>query len=123
MLTKSKSVPVVNGPHGSSGPPEQSAATNAAGSCAGTSELLTAPEIRRLLKSQEYRCALTGRELTPQTASIDHRQPLARGGSLASSNVQIVHIEANAAKGNLPLDDFVQLCREVVAWKDSRRDA
>ena len=72
----------------------------------------------RILQRQEYRCALTGRELTPETAVADHIKPVVKGGSHTEENIQVVHASVNTAKATLPPDEFVQMCREVVAWTD-----
>jgi 5-methylcytosine-specific restriction endonuclease McrA len=77
--------------------------------------------LQEVLKRQDERCALTGRRLTPQTASMDHVVPLSRGGKNVVENVQIVHEAVNRAKGGLNNRDFIALCREVVAWADSRK--
>ena len=70
-------------------------------------------EIYSLLEKQQYRCALSGRTLTPETASLDHIQPLSRGGLHDLSNIWIVDHQVNAAKGSLTAEEFIQLCREV----------
>ena len=80
----------------------------------GTPDLITARALLSLLESQDYRCALTGRELTPETAALDHRTPLSRGGPNTISNCQVVHEQANAAKATMTHEEFVALCREVV---------
>lgn len=75
---------------------------------------VTASEILALVEKQDYRCALSGRALTPQTASLDHIQPLSRGGTHAIENLWVVDLHANAAKGTLTVDEFVALCIDVV---------
>jgi 5-methylcytosine-specific restriction endonuclease McrA len=69
----------------------------------------------RLLEHQNYRCALTGRQLTPQTAALDHVVPIRFGGVHAIENTQVLHKDVNRAKGSLTSDEFIQLCREVAA--------
>ena len=69
----------------------------------------------RLLEYQNYRCALTGRQLTPQTAALDHVVPIRFGGVHAIENAQVLHKDVNRAKGSLTSDEFIQLCREVAA--------
>lgn len=72
-----------------------------------------------ILEAQSYLCALTGRQLTPETAAIDHRVPLARGGAHAPYNLQVIHADVNAAKHTMTHEEFVAMCREVVAWEDA----
>ena len=70
----------------------------------------------QLLKYQRYRCALTGRKLTPQTAALDHVVPIQRDGEHAIENTQVLHKDVNRAKGSLTNQEFIQLCHEVVLW-------
>lgn len=70
--------------------------------------------VMRLLEWQDYRCALSGRPLTPETASLDHIVPVRDGGRHTIENVQVLHKEVNRAKSTLAHEQFVQLCREVV---------
>jgi len=77
-------------------------------------------DLRAMLSRQNYQCALTGRELTPENCSIDHVVPLCKGGVHSIENAQLVVGEANHAKGNLTEEEFLQLCRDVVAYADKR---
>lgn len=70
-------------------------------------------QILALLESQQYRCALSGRELSPETASLDHVIPLSRGGVHDISNVQVLDYRVNAAKGTMTVEEFVHMCRDV----------
>lgn len=67
-----------------------------------------------LVELQSKRCALSGVELTPETASIDHKQPISRGGLHVIENIQVIHQSINAAKGNMTNDEFVAMCARVV---------
>lgn len=81
----------------------------------------TSRQLRKLIDQQGYKCALTGRTLTPETAFVDHVTPVSSGGSNAIENLQVVHADVNEAKGTMTQEEFIQLCRDVVAWID--RDA
>ena len=70
-------------------------------------------QIMALIESQKYRCALSGRELTPETASLDHAIPLSRGGLHDISNVQVLEFRVNAAKGTMTVEEFVAMCCDV----------
>jgi len=72
--------------------------------------------VLRLLEHQDYRCALTGRRLTPQTAALDHVVPIRRGGEHVIENAQVLHKDVNRAKGSLTMGEFLQLCYEVARW-------
>ncbi len=82
---------------------------------APTTGPITSAKLLELLERQERRCALTGRALAPETASLDHIIPVSAGGAHDMSNVQILHRDVNTAKHTLSQDDFVMICREVVA--------
>jgi 5-methylcytosine-specific restriction endonuclease McrA len=65
------------------------------------------------LEYQRYRCALTGRKLTPDEASLDHIVPVRDGGEHTIENAQILHRDVNRAKSVLSHQAFINLCREV----------
>lgn len=75
-------------------------------------------DVLDLLESQAYCCALTGWELTPHTASLDHRLPVSRGGEHTVANAQVLHEDVNRAKGTLTNEEFITLCRAVVQHAD-----
>ena len=75
-------------------------------------------DLRTMLQKQNYQCALTGRELTPDNCVMDHITPLAGGGKHIKDNAQLVRAEVNRAKGQMSEDEFVRLCRDVVNFKD-----
>jgi len=71
----------------------------------------------QLLKTQGFRCALTGIELTPQTARLDHIVPVSKGGTDVIENLQWLHIDANTAKATMAQDQFIAMCRKVAAYQ------
>lgn len=85
-------------------------------------KLIKASEILSMLENQQYRCALTGRTLRPETASLDHIQPLSKGGAHDISNIWIVDHQVNSAKGSLTAEEFIKLCQDVMnnesMWSD-----
>lgn len=78
-------------------------------------ERVTSRAIAELAEAQGYCCALTGWELTPDLASLDHKQPVSRGGKHVMSNLQVVHREINRAKGNMTSEEFAAMCKSVVS--------
>ncbi|MCC7409317.1 MAG: hypothetical protein IT442_14725, partial [Phycisphaeraceae bacterium] len=72
-----------------------------------------------LLQRQAYRCALTGWDLTPETAALDHIIPVSRGGEHRISNAQVLTKIVNRAKGTLTNEEFIELCGAV--WRHHRR--
>ena len=71
-------------------------------------------ELRALLEQQGYKCALTGRDLDPQTAHVDHVKPIAEGGESGIDNLQWLDMTVNRAKGTMSVADFYTMCRDVV---------
>jgi len=62
-------------------------------------------------------CYLTGRPIDlsdGRSYHLDHIVPISRGGSNDLSNCQIACKEANQAKNNLSVNEFIQLCQEVI---------
>ncbi|MFH1304612.1 MAG: HNH endonuclease signature motif containing protein [Planctomycetota bacterium] len=84
---------------------------------------IKAMDLKNLIESQGYRCALTGVELEPSTASADHIQPVSGGGRNEIDHIQIVHHKVNAAKGTMANDEFIQMCKNVVEWVTGGRQA
>ncbi|MCO8122545.1 HNH endonuclease [Stieleria sp. TO1_6] len=71
--------------------------------------------VLQLLNWQDYRCALTGRLLTPDDASLDHIVPVRDGGEHVIENTQILHRDINRAKSILTNETFIKMCREVAS--------
>lgn len=62
-------------------------------------------------------CYLTGRKidlLQPKTYQCNHIVPVSKGGLSELSNLGLACKDANYAKGNLSLSEFIQLCKEVL---------
>ena len=67
------------------------------------------------LEQQSYRCALSGWELTPDTAQIDHKDPVSKGGKTEISNLQWLHEKINRMKGAMTMDEFLKICRLIAS--------
>jgi len=80
-------------------------------------------DLMRLVESQQYRCGLSGIELTPETAALDHIVPLASGGSHAIDNLQWLNCEVNRMKGSLSSEVFIDICRRVTVVADQHTTA
>jgi vacuolar-type H+-ATPase subunit C/Vma6 len=53
---------------------------------------MNSADFKRLLEDvQDYRCAITGLPLLPENVEIAFKTPLSRGGSVALTNVHLVH--------------------------------
>jgi CRISPR/Cas system Type II protein with McrA/HNH and RuvC-like nuclease domain len=63
------------------------------------------------------KCYLTGEEIDlskSRTYSLDHIIPRSKGGDNSLENCAIACSEANQAKSNLSLEEFISLCQSVV---------
>lgn len=74
---------------------------------------LTPKQIRAMVESQGYTCALSGVPLTPAIAVLDHIIPLSRGGLHTIDNAQVIADYINKAKGTMTQDEFIAMCVAV----------
>lgn len=66
---------------------------------------------------EQTECYLTGKPINfkePRTYNFDHIVPVSKGGSNNLENLGICTKEVNMAKSNLSVDDFIQLCKDVL---------
>ena len=80
---------------------------------------LTRDDILKKIEEQNYKCALSGIDLTCQlekgvkfwtNASIDRIIP---GGPYTYDNIQVVCRGLNSWRADTPLEDFIEICRKV----------
>lgn len=81
---------------------------------------ITGRKLKQLLEHQDYRCALTGRALTPENCTADHVIPVANGGSNDMANIQLVTNEVNRAKNTMSQRQFVAMCIDVARFNNNR---
>lgn len=65
----------------------------------------------------EPKCYLTGRPIDLANSSsyqLDHKMPRTRGGDNSLDNCGLACTDANQAKHNLTVDEFKQLCLDVI---------
>ena len=73
-------------------------------------ENASSKQLRALIHDQDYKCALSGVELNPETANADHVQPVKFGGNNSIDNIVILHEKVNTMKGELAKDEFIEWC-------------
>lgn len=76
----------------------------------------TASGLKQVLEQQEYRCALSGRPLTPEDAELDHKIAISNGGTNLIDNLQWLNSQVNRAKGTMSQENFILMCRRVAEW-------
>lgn len=67
--------------------------------------------------SDNPKCYLTGRKIdihSPRSYNFDHIIPKAKGGDNSIENLGICIRDANQAKNDMLLPDFIQLCKDVL---------
>ncbi|MBU6239902.1 MAG: HNH endonuclease [Planctomycetes bacterium] len=79
----------------------------------GNLDVITLGELREILESQQFRCALTNDQLTPDNFALDHIVPLSEGGDFSKSNCQIVTANVNRAKNTMSQEAFIAMCIRV----------
>ena len=77
---------------------------------------VTAKALLKLIESQGYVCALSGVALTPESAAIDHKIPISRGGAHDIGNLQVLHENVNMAKRNMLPEEFIDMCVKVAKY-------
>lgn len=76
----------------------------------------SAMQLRQLLERQSYKCALSGRSLEPDTATLDHIVPVSSGGNDTVENLQWLHQDVNRMKGTMEQAEFLRLVRLISQW-------
>lgn len=64
-------------------------------------------------------CYLSGRKINLENSKsfhLDHITPLAKGGKNTLKNMGIARREANQAKGDLTIEEFIELCIDVCEY-------
>jgi 5-methylcytosine-specific restriction endonuclease McrA len=96
--------------------PQKELRPNVAQNCPASDDKVTGARLLTMIENQEYRCALSGIELEPDTAVLDHKIPRKRGGKHELSNVWWLHRDVNRAKGTMTVDEFRLMCSRVAQW-------
>ena len=73
-----------------------------------------------MAKKQKAVCALSGRSLK-SNISIDHIIPKSKGGTNDKSNIRLVNLDVNVARGNKSDSEFINLCQSVVNYNNIKQ--
>ena len=79
----------------------------------------SAKDFYALLDQQQYRCCLSGRELTPENTDAEHILPLEHGGQHLPDNICLLVREAARLKRHLTEDAVIQLCFDILKTRGS----
>ena len=75
-------------------------------------------QIREFIEDKfKSKCYLSGREVNLDSASsfhFDHIVPKSKGGTNELDNLGVCTPEVNAAKGDLSVEEFIELCKDVL---------
>lgn len=69
-------------------------------------------EALRALFERSERCYYCTRELPPWKRTMEHREPLSRGGLHTMSNVVVACVQCNSAKGTMTEEEFTMSRRQ-----------
>jgi len=78
--------------------------------------------VRGLLVAQEGKCALSGKQLTPDDTTVDHIVALSRtelSPSFDMENIWLAHKRFNAMKGTMTYDELIEACRMILANREA----
>ena len=76
----------------------------------------TARELHEKLDEQEFRCAISGDLLSPDTSEIAHCDPHSQSGGSAIDNLIWVSTAVNRCMGTMTPEQFIALCKRVSLW-------
>lgn len=78
----------------------------------------TTQELYEWLKGHDLVCVYSSEQLTISNITVDHRTPIARGGTNELSNLAICSHHMNTAKGSMTEYEFRTLLDLIYKWED-----
>lgn len=80
------------------------------------SEKLSYKQVLKEIGGTKQKCYLTGRpiDLKKDNYQLDHKIPVSKGGTNDISNMGIACPEANYSKSDLTIEEYLNLCKEVL---------
>jgi len=79
-----------------------------------TKYVFKAEHFKELLTKQDYKCFVTGRELTPEVTFAEHILPLKAGGSHKLENICLVHEILYKMKRYYSISEIVEMSADVI---------
>lgn len=71
-------------------------------------------QIKDLLHKQDFKCFLSGRELTPSNIEAEHIIPLAKGGKHEIDNICLIIDSLRDLKRYYTIEEIRDLCKDVL---------
>lgn len=69
----------------------------------------------QLLEKQDYKCALSGRELRPENTRATHATPLRKDGGHTLENIILVDDDVDLLKKNKSVREAVDIAADIIA--------
>lgn len=79
-------------------------------------KIIKTEDVRNHIENHPY-CYLTGRKIDINNTTsyhFDHKLPVSKGGDASFDNLGVACREANQAKNDMTVKEFIQLCEEVL---------
>ncbi len=70
-----------------------------------------------MMKEQEYKCALTGRDLTPDNTEVELREPFRERGRTEIDNHYIIVRDLAYTARHVKEEAIVQLAAEIIQYR------
>lgn len=61
----------------------------------------------KIFERDQYKCAYCGKQLTRFSATLDHIQPVSRGGDNSYDNLKTACLHCNSTRGNKAISEFL----------------
>lgn len=78
---------------------------------------LKAGHIRTLLQKQNFKCYVSGIELTYENVEIEHIQPLTKGGKHELENLCLIDKSLRELKRLNTKKEILELCKVIIAYE------
>jgi hypothetical protein len=70
-----------------------------------------------MMREQEYKCALTGRELTPDNTEVELREPFRERGRTEIDNHYIIVRDLAYTARHVKEESIIQLAAEIIQYR------
>ncbi|WP_167884275.1 hypothetical protein [Leptospira idonii] len=81
----------------------------------------TPDHLRGLLKKQDNKCSLTGRQITPQNIECEYILPLKMGGAHDPSNVTIIINSVRELKRFHTVDEIYEIAKDIIKTYENKK--